>query len=91
MPSQPPAPPGEVSGCSSRKPDDRAPELMEPAACIYSLAGAATTDHTMSPDGSCLYSVVNMDNKERKKKKTKEKNEHQDASGIYSLVNASSS
>ncbi|XP_061436190.1 uncharacterized protein LOC133361281 isoform X2 [Lethenteron reissneri] len=70
---------------------DRLTAGQEPATCIYSLAGAATADHTTSPEGSCLYSVVNVDNKERKKKKTKEKNEHQNALGIYSLVNAGSS
>ncbi|CAN0419499.1 unnamed protein product [Lampetra planeri] len=62
----------------------------EPATCIYSLAGAATADHTTSPEGSCLYSVVNVENTRRKKKKSKEKSEHEDASGIYSLVNADS-
>nr|XP_032835741.1 uncharacterized protein LOC116957602 isoform X2 [Petromyzon marinus] len=69
---------------------DRLTAGQEPASCIYSLASAATADHTTSPEGSCLYSVVNVDNKERKKK-TKEKNEHQAALGIYSLVNAGSS
>ncbi|XP_078476781.1 uncharacterized protein LOC144737789 isoform X2 [Lampetra planeri] len=69
---------------------DRSTAGQEPATCIYSLAGAATADHTTSPEGSCLYSVVNVENTRRKKKKSKEKSEHEDASGIYSLVNADS-